>query len=147
MGNRKPSVPYVALPKDDDRGRNPVIATLARAQTDGQGRFSLSADFDANEYIRFNGIESMIVAMAPGAGMMSKNVKPSEPVTEVSLQLPPETLIHGRLLTPGGQPAAGVRVALDGFRNAVKPEGMYVGLQTGRRRFSSLLAALAHDGH
>jgi hypothetical protein len=33
------------------------------------------------------------------------------------------------LLTPSGQPAAGVRVALDGFQNPLKPEGMYVGLQ------------------
>ncbi len=129
-GNRKPRVPYVAIPKDDDQSRNPVIATLARAQTDGQGRFSLSADFDANEYIRFNGIESMIVAMAPGAGMMSKNVKPTEALTEVSLQLPPETLIHGRLLTPSGQPAAGVRVALAGFHERLSSrEGMYVGVQ------------------
>ena len=117
-GNRKPPVPYVALPKDDDRSRNPVIATLARTQTDAQGRFSLSADFDTADYIRYNGIESMVVAMAPGAGMVSKNLKPTEPLTELGLQLPPETLIHGRLLTPSGQPAAGVRVALSGFHDA-----------------------------
>jgi len=41
------------------------------------------------------------------------------------LQLPPETVIHGRLLTPAGQPAKGVQVALDGFFNDLEHSGMY----------------------
>ncbi len=40
---------------------------------------------------------------------------PYEDLTDAMLQLPPETVIHGRLLTPAGQPAKGVQVALDGF--------------------------------
>jgi BlaR1 peptidase M56 len=125
VGRRKPSVPYVALPRDDESRRNPTISTLARAQTDAQGGFSLTASFDPDGLIRYNGIESKLVVIAPGAGMFSKDVNPAEDLTDAMLQLPPETVIHGRLLTPAGQPAKGVQVALDGFFNDLEHSGMY----------------------
>ena len=37
VGSRKPSVPYVALPRDDERSRNPPISTLPRALRAGGG--------------------------------------------------------------------------------------------------------------
>jgi hypothetical protein len=112
VGNRKRSVPYVALPRGDERSAYPRISTLDRAQTDAQGHFSLAASFDPlaasfdpDDLIRFNGIESKLVVIAPGAGTFSKDLNKNEGLTDLTLQLPAETVIHGRLLTPAGQPA------------------------------------------
>ncbi len=129
VGTRKPPVPYVALPRDDDRTRNPPVETLARAQTDAQGKFELKASLGRDDLTRFNGIESKLVVIAPGAGMASKDLDKNQELIDVTLQLPTEMLIHGRLLTPAGQPAKGVRVVLAGFYNEVAKTGMYVGLQ------------------
>ena len=129
VGTRKPPVPYVALPKDDDRSRNPPIATLARGQTDVQGRFDLTASFGREDLIRFNGIESKLVVIAPGAGMSSKELDKNQGMMDITLHLPAETVIRGRLLTPAGQPAKGVRVTLVGFYSESERTGMYVGLQ------------------
>ncbi len=129
VGTRKPPVPYVALPRDDDRTRNPHVETLARAQTDDQGKFELEASFGRDDLIRFNGIESKLVVTAPGAGMVSKELAKNQALTDVTISLPPEKLIHGRLLTPAGQPAKGVRVVLSGFYNESEHTGMFIGLQ------------------
>lgn len=131
LGNRRPPVPYVAMPRDDESRRSPELRTLARAKTDARGRFTMNASYNPADYIRFNGIESMLVSFAPGAGMSSRFLKPKEVATEVSVHLPPEVVVRGRLLTPAGRPAVGVRVAWNGFYNdANAEEGMHVGLGT-----------------
>ena len=85
------------------------------------------------------------MAVAPGVGIYSKVLWTKETKTELSLKLPPEVIVRGRLLTPGGQPAAGVRVVLDGFHNDAKgDEGMGIGLNA-RQRGPSLLAKAAKD--
>ncbi len=128
VGNRKPPVAYVALPRGDERSRNPDIATLARGQTDAQGKFQLSARFGEDELTRYNGIRSKLVVTAPGAGMFSRELSVKDEQSEVVVRLPEEAVVHGRLLTPAGQPARDVRVTLDGFHNEKEKTGMYVGL-------------------
>ena len=55
-------------------------------------------------------------------GMLAHLVKAG--TTEVTLRLAPEVVIRGRLLTPGGMPAAGVRVTLHDFYNdEMTPKG------------------------
>ena len=61
--------------------------------------------------------------------MASKDVDKSQALMGVTIQLPAEKLIRGRLLTPAGQPAQGVRVVLSGFYNEKEHTGMFIGLQ------------------
>jgi beta-lactamase regulating signal transducer with metallopeptidase domain len=126
IGQRKPSLPFVAIPRDQESLRSPQAEILARAETGADGGFSLSAHYNPDRYQRYNGWDVTLLAKAAGAGMLSQNIKAD--VAEVTLSLAPEVVIHGRLLTPGGIPAAGVRVTLDGFYNDRTQEGMYVGL-------------------
>ncbi len=46
--------------------------------------------------------------------MLSHPAKADE--AEVTLRLPPEVPIRGRLLTPAGKPASDVRVTVNGFQ-------------------------------
>ena len=126
IGQRKPPLPFVALPRDQQSSRSPQAEVLARAGTGADGAFSLSADYDRERYQRYNGWEVTLLAKAPGAGILSQPVKVDAP--EVTLRLAPEVVIHGRLLTSGGMPASGVRVTLNGFHNDQTLGGMYVGL-------------------
>ena len=126
IGQRKPPLPYVALPKDQESSRSPQTEILARAAADAKGAFSLSADYDPVRYQLYNGWDVTLLAKAPGAGMLSQPAKVD--AGEITLRLAPEEVIHGRLLTPGGMPALDVRVTVNGFRNDRTQEGMFVGL-------------------
>jgi hypothetical protein len=126
IGQRKPAVPYVALPKDRDSTRSSQAEILASGETDANGAFALSADYDPEQYQRYNGWDVTLMAKARGAGMLSQQVKSD--ASELILRLVPEVVIHGRLLTPGGMPAPGVRVTLNAFHNDQTQGGMYVGL-------------------
>ena len=68
VGTRKPPVPFVPLPRDDDRSGNPHFETLAHGQTDAQGKFELTASFGRDDLIRFNSIESKLVVIAQARG-------------------------------------------------------------------------------
>ena len=125
IGNPKPLVSFVALPKDRDSGRASREKALAQAETDADGKFSLSADYDPDRYYHFNGFDAILLAKASGAGMLSHPAKADG--TEVTLRLPPEVPIRGRLLTPAGTPASNVRVTLNGFHNDQSGGGMSVG--------------------
>ncbi len=126
IGQRKPPLPYVALPKDQESSRSRQPEILARAEADAKGAFSLSALYDPEQYQRYDGWDVTLLAQAPGAGMLSHPVKAD--VGDITLRLAPEEVIHGRLLTPGGMPAADVRVTVNGFHNDRTQEGMFVGL-------------------
>jgi beta-lactamase regulating signal transducer with metallopeptidase domain len=126
IGQRKPPVPHVALPKDHESTRSSQAEILTSAKTDAAGRFALSAAYDPESYQRYNGWDVTVLAKARGAGMLSQRAKGD--ATELNLRLPREVRIHGRLLTPGGTPASGVRVTLSGWFNDQTQDGMYVGL-------------------
>jgi len=129
VGERKPPVSFVAMPKDVGHSRLNQTDVIARAMSDSSGRFSLSADFDPDRYVRYNGWDVRLLARAPRAGMVSEAVKSD--ATEVTLKLAVEVVIRGRLLTPSGMPAAGARVTLTGFTGFPedKPRtGMHLGL-------------------
>jgi len=126
IGNRKPPVPFVAMPKDQESSHVTEEEILGQAETDTSGKFSLSADYDPDRYIRFNGWDVILLAKASGAGMLSHPAKADE--NGVTLRLPPEVVIRGRLLTPAGMPASDVRVTVNGFNNDQTHGGMYIGL-------------------
>ena len=127
IGHRTPPLPVLALPKDRDSSRSNWSEVLASAQTGADGAFSLSADYDRDRYQRHTGSDATLLVKAPEAGMLPIAVKTD--TADVNLRLAPEVVIHGRLLTPGGMPASGVRVALDSFYNDQAQEGMHVGLK------------------
>ena len=84
-----------------------------------------------------------LLATAPRAGMVSQAVKAD--AAEVTLRLGPEVVIHGRLLTPSGMPATGVRVTLNGFHNDQTQAGMYRRFDSVGRGDPALLAKAAKD--
>jgi len=125
LGTSKPPLPHVALPHDDPQRSVPLYKVLARVQTDEQGHRDISAEFNSSDESR-----TQFIVTAAGFGLCPHTVQ--EPLAEstVKITLAPEVLIHGRLLTPAGAPAAGVRVILNGFHNDAKrsSEGFYAGL-------------------
>ena len=126
IGQRKPPLSYVALPKDQDSSRSRDTEILATARANADGAFSLSANYDPEHYERYDGWDVTLLAKARGAGMLSRPVKFD--AGEITLRLPAEEVIYGRLLTPSGLPAADVRVTVNGFHNDRTQEGMFVGL-------------------
>jgi hypothetical protein len=126
IGQRKPPLPIVALPRDQESSRSPQTEVIARSQTGTDGSFSLSAPFDPDRYQRYNGWDVRLLAKAPGAGMLAQPLKGD--TKDVTLRLAPEAMIHGRLLTPGGMPAQGVRVTLDGLYGDKTQGGIHFGL-------------------
>lgn len=85
--------------------------TLAEGRTDAEGRFAFEADFDPAASI----VLTQLVVRAPGAGLLGRTVLGDE--AELRLRLAPEVEIRGQILTPAGQPAAGVRVVLQHFQS------------------------------
>ena len=128
IGNRKSQakLPFVALPRGfkDAAGR---IETIARGETDADGSFRLAAAFDEDRYAKFDGVFVHLVVQAPGFGMLGRQLEAKDLGRDLALQLPREQVIRGRLITPGGMPAEGVRVALGGFHNDEKNQGVYSG--------------------
>ena len=125
LGAAKPALGYVALPHDHPERHGPRFKVLARAQTDEQGHRDMSAEF-----ISGDDSPTQFVVTAPGFGICPRSVHETLAEPTVKITLAPEVLVHGRLLTPAGAPAAGVRVLLNGFQNDAKrdSEGIYTGL-------------------
>lgn len=126
VGQRKPRLPFVALPRGDRESR-PALEAIAETQTDEDGGFTLKAPFNPENYERYNGVHVHLVATAPGVGLVSSLVDAKEEKL-LTLRFPREEIIQGRLLTPAGMPAAGVRVLFQGYHDSGEKEGLYVGL-------------------
>ena len=116
----------LAIPKDQKAQQATGAAVLGETPTDANGKFALSADFDPDRYNHQDGSNVMLLVKVPGMGMLAHLVERG--ATELALRLAPEVLIRGRLLTPSGVPAAGVRVTLQDFFNDEMSEGMGVGM-------------------
>ncbi len=125
MGNRKPPLPYDALPRGS-RETSPMIETIAQTRTNDDGTFELSAPFVADDYQLYNGVNVHLMVTAPGFGLLAENFAAGDLDKEVTLQVPEQVVIHGRLLAPNGMPAAGVRATFSGFFNDMTGKGMSV---------------------
>jgi beta-lactamase regulating signal transducer with metallopeptidase domain len=125
VGVSKPALGYMALPHDHPERTGPQYKELAQVLTDEKGRVELSEEFNSGD-----DTPTELFVTAPGFGIRSHLLRESLAESELKLTMAPEVLIHGRLLTPAGAPAVGVRVLLNSFHNdAVKnEEGMFVGL-------------------
>ena len=121
LGIRKAQLPFTALPKGQRARLRPQAETLADATTDAEGRFEVAAEFDPELYVHLDGLDVNLVVTFPGVGLLSSRIKGD--ADEVTLRLAPQVPIRGRLLTPSGVPAAGVRVVLDNFYDG-ESEGM-----------------------
>jgi RNA polymerase sigma factor (sigma-70 family) len=83
-------------------GETPRV--LARARTDGEGKFALKARRPtAEEYA------AVAVVSAPGFGLAWHATLPD---TKAEIRLQPEEVVRGRLIDLQGQPAAGVRLVM-----------------------------------
>ena len=93
--------------------------TLATGMTGADGRFALTAEFDADAYPA-----RTMVVKAPGVGL-SGRTSIGETVKEaagdgkgLTFRLRRPATIEGRLLTPAGAPAIGVKVLMEDFRDS-----------------------------
>ena len=93
--------------------------TLATGMTGADGRFALTAEFDADTYP----VRTMVVK-ASGFGLSGRNSF-GEMVKEaagdgkgLTFRLRRPATIEGRLLTPAGAPAVGVKVLIEDFRDS-----------------------------
>jgi len=126
VSHPKAALHPLAIPRDQKAKQSTRADVLGETRTDPNGRFSLVADFDPDRYYHQDGFNAVLLVKTPGMGMLAHFVKAG--ATEVTLRLAPEVVIRGRLLTPSGMPAAGVRVTLDDFFNDEMTEGMAVGM-------------------
>ncbi len=110
IGSRKDQLPISALPRSQRANPKRYDETLADTHADATGRFEIAADFDPDLYLHEEGFAVNLLIAFPGAGLLAPRI--GDDATEVTLRLPPQVTIRGRLLTPSGTPAAGVRVAL-----------------------------------
>jgi RNA polymerase sigma factor (sigma-70 family) len=104
---------------------------LALGTSNAVGRFELTADFDSEGYPG-----RTVIVKASGSGLSGREFF-SETVTEgsgederLTFKLRPTATIEGRLLTPAGAPAVGVKVMLEDFRdseNELEGEGVSSG--------------------
>jgi beta-lactamase regulating signal transducer with metallopeptidase domain len=127
----KPPVHRAMMPRDRQDQQEPRDVILAKTDTGAGGRYLLPANIDPN------GFDSLqVVALASGFGLDSIYLKKYDETLEASQldtallthRLLPQVAIHGRLLTPSGLPASGVRVTLNSFFKNDGTGGMHVGM-------------------
>jgi beta-lactamase regulating signal transducer with metallopeptidase domain len=100
----------VALPHGDPDYGKRRMKVLARGRTDARGHFSLRAHVDRR---MGNGASISIVAHKPRLAPNSAPLGPEKRPLDIILETP--VPIRGRILTPGGEPAPGVAVRLEGY--------------------------------
>ncbi|MDR3620022.1 MAG: carboxypeptidase regulatory-like domain-containing protein [Paludisphaera borealis] len=125
IGNRKPALSHVASPKGDEKKQDPEI--IGKARSNDAGAFELSAAFNPADYLQEGGLSSFAVVAARGFGLASEPLQTKSLDDPLTLKVSEQVVIHGRLLTPGGMPAQGVRATFTGFYNDMTSKGMFVG--------------------
>ncbi|WP_165069480.1 M56 family metallopeptidase [Paludisphaera rhizosphaerae] len=111
VGAQPSKLPFIALP----RGTGREIRTIGRALTGADGTFAMSGQFLEADYEKLDTFYIHLVARHPGTGLLSVFVKPQDLAEGLTLNLPGEQVVRGRLLTSSGVPAEGVRVVLQDF--------------------------------
>lgn len=104
---------------DDPAVRERPPSTLARTQTDADGRYSIAASFRPSECDA-----AYLLVTARGFGLQTHYFDTAFQQPDdarildevVDFRLSPTTVIRGRLLMPSGRPAADARVRLDQFQ-------------------------------
>ena len=125
LGQAKPPITFGALPHEQQQERlSKPPEIIARSETAADGSFTLAGDFDPARFEVFYGWETVLFVKYRGAGILAQKLK--EGMTDLTLPLTPEVIIHGRLLSPSGKPAPSVRVALRGI-HAMESQGMRIG--------------------
>jgi hypothetical protein len=102
-------VTLIARPKIGSRaaGRgHDITQILAQTTADREGKFRVTAPGLSRERYWF----AHVLAQAPGHGLGRAALKLDQPPGELTLNLPPERLLKGRLVDLQGQPAKGVKV-------------------------------------
>ncbi len=104
---------------------------LALGTTNASGRFELVSDFDGEAYPGRTVIVKAAGAGISGRTFLSETVKEGPGEDErLTFKLRPTATIEGRLLTPAGAPAVGVKVLLEDFRdseNELEGDGVSAG--------------------
>ena len=106
----------MARPKGFKEKPEERLKTLASASTNAAGRFEVAASFDADRFPT-----RTVIVKAKGSGISGRvfygeSVKESDGKDErLTFRLRSPVTIEGRLLTPAGAPAAGVKVLLEEF--------------------------------
>src|SRR5439155_24369582 len=90
-------------PGEHERHRFGDVLPLARTRSGSDGRFTLSARLDLDDYFQL-----LVTGVTSGAGLAGRKYKAADEPLELTLA--PEVKLEGRLRTPEGTPARGVRV-------------------------------------
>jgi len=142
IGYTKPTVSEFAMPRDRRDQRNgPRDVLLDRTDTGTDGRYALGVDVEPED---LNSL--LVVVFARGFGPHAHYLKKFRETvdasriatTEATLRLAPPVTIHGRLLTPGGMPASGVRVTLEIIHGNKTQDALSVGQTPIDERIGSL---------
>jgi 5-hydroxyisourate hydrolase-like protein (transthyretin family) len=121
----RPPLNFAALPRDQKEKNGLRTKVIAEVRTNDQGRADVSGEFSTDES---SAAQLFVTAARLGYGShLLRNIKLE---SDATIALAPEVSIHGRLLTPAGTPAAGVRVLLNGFHDdsGKSRSGIYSGL-------------------
>jgi len=129
IAHRKPRMPFVALPRDDDGSIISQPVTLGLGETDANGRFGTKLAFDPNDFYEMDGVFASLAFMAPGLGITHVGFPADRDSMEMTVRMPAEQVITGRLLTPDGKPSAGVKVTLEAINDdrEGQRQGLFVG--------------------
>jgi RNA polymerase sigma factor (sigma-70 family) len=101
--------------------------TLAAGKTDPEGKFRLGATGLSKAAYW----EVVLLARAPGHGLMQERLDAKPGGVTVNLSLPGERVLRGRLVDLQGQPAAGVKIRLE-LANGKLPSGKHAYLYLQR---------------
>ena len=92
---------------------------LASGKTDQEGRFRFqdvpAPTFPHNASAGATNFPWDVLAIAPGHGVAWSQLTPQIQRSEITLTLPAEGIMRGRLVEPGGSPIAGARVKVFGI--------------------------------
>jgi beta-lactamase regulating signal transducer with metallopeptidase domain len=113
----------VAIPKENQTQRFDRRRVLAETAVGADGRFRAEASFDP---VTIPG--SILIVHSPGLGLLGHFVWQKDLPKDLTLKLAPAVKIEGRLLTPSGTPASGVKVELEDFHNGSQDEASHEGV-------------------
>lgn len=131
IGYRRFERGQMAQPRGTKVRPDDSLKLLARATSGADGRFALEAEFDPETYPG-----QSVVVRAAGAGLSGRfffdGAEGGKDIPkDLTLRLRPAATIEGRLLTPAGAPAAGVKVLLEDFDEMLGDEMESEGVNGG----------------
>lgn len=112
IGAKSPPVSHVAMPHGHPDYGKQISNVIDRGRTDAQGRFTLRSNtpLPPPDHPR-----NLVLAHRDGFAIASQGVSTLSQSLELSLR--EAVKITGKLLTPDGEPAVGVKVQFQGYSN------------------------------